>query len=216
MGWNFPHSFGPYERAQDRLKLRIREQNLLVRQQAERLQLRAAQAADANRTIFQARTAVVDFIKSTPGLLSVLEPLQKLTGLDPRERHAREREALIQRHVRERREIERLSRFQTRIETREAKALEQNAKKEYERVIEMKGKAKTDFANAANSKERIRTDMDEGDLQIAFNNAADFVEDDVQSDGDEWTNTWKDRAEKLRQEQEMKQSSKRRIDPCND
>ena len=198
--------------AQDRLKLRIREQDLLVRQQAERLQLHAAQTANANRTVFQARTAVAEFIKRTPGLRSVLKPLQKFTGLDPREKHARERDALVQRHARERKEIERLMRFQKRIEIREMKSLELQVMKEHERILEAKGNAKADFTKAANPEERIRTDMEDGDLRIAFNDAADFVEGGVEAGEDDRNMSWKERAEDLRQEQEMKKSAKRGFD----
>ena len=111
-------------REQRKRALASKEQELLVRQQAERLSLRAAQKSDEQRMIFWARSAVADFIASTPGLRSVLRPLQELTGLDPRKKHRMQVEALTARHQREKADIEREKRMLSRLETREKRSLE--------------------------------------------------------------------------------------------
>lgn len=56
----------------------------------ERLLLAAAHVQQQTRLGFRVRSAVADLIDRSPGLRSVLGPLQRATGLDPRERQERE------------------------------------------------------------------------------------------------------------------------------
>jgi hypothetical protein len=107
-----------------------REQDLLVRQAGERLSLHAAQKEEAQSALFRIRRAVAEFIGNTPGLRGVLGPIQKLTGLDPAEKHRLENEALARRHGREKLDIAREKRTLDRLETRERQALEKRLRKE--------------------------------------------------------------------------------------
>ena len=112
------------KQAARRLEVRQAEQELLIRHQAERLALHAAQKSESRGFLFRVRSAVADLIGRTPGLRSVLSHIQKMTHLDPKERHTLENEALARRHARERREIERRNRFLARVEKREQRSLE--------------------------------------------------------------------------------------------
>lgn len=107
-----------------------RAQELLTRQAGERLALHAAQNVEAQSALFRIRRAVAEFIGKTPGLRSVLGPIQKLTGLDPAEKHRLESEALARRHTRERLDTAREKRALDRLETRERQALERRLHKE--------------------------------------------------------------------------------------
>ncbi len=201
---------------QTRAQLRQREQELLTRQQSERLALHAAQKSDEKGVLFRARTAVADLLKKTPGLRSVLSHIQKVTGLDPRERHELERKAFTQRHQRERKEFERQKRFRSRIETRENRSLEARVIREVAQKLEIAGKAQRDFAAAAKDRIAQPTDMEEGDLQVAFNDAAEFEEGVGQSVDGEREMTWADRAQQLKEEQGIKPINKRGFDKGND
>lgn len=106
-----------------RAKHIAREQQLLTRQQHERLSLDAAQQSERQGIVFRARSAVADFIRGTPGLRSVLGPIQKLTGIDPRQRQRLESDALTRRHKRERADVERRKRALSKIEARESQSL---------------------------------------------------------------------------------------------
>lgn len=64
-----------------------------------------------------------------PALRSVIGHIQKLTHLDPRERHQLESEALARRHAREKLDIERRRRMNAAIETRERQSLEKFMRK---------------------------------------------------------------------------------------
>lgn len=74
------------------------EQELLVRQAAEKLSLEAAQLEEGQGLLFRMRSAVAAFIDRTPALRSVLGSLQKKLHLDLRERHTLEAAALAARH----------------------------------------------------------------------------------------------------------------------
>jgi hypothetical protein len=178
--------------AKRRLAVAIHQQELLTRQQAERLALHAAQEADKKRLLFRLRSAVVDLIERTPGLRSVLRPLQQATGLDPRERQRLEAEALARRHAREKLDIDREQRVLGRLERREAasleRALDRARRQELERKLSAKAereaadaaalKARQDFFDAAKDqglwKER---DWQRGDVPEEFNQAGGFERD---------------------------------------
>ena len=137
-----------------------RAQQLLVRQTHERLSLHAAQAIEARSALFRIRRAVAEFIGTTPGLRSVLGPIQKLTGLDPAEKHRLENEALARRHAREKLDIAREERTLDRLETRERQALERRLRKE-----ESQGRALRDEFSRAFMGPDDRADDRHGDDQ---------------------------------------------------
>lgn len=178
------------------------EQTVLTRQQAERLSLHAAQVAESRSAIFRVRSAVADLIGRTPGLRSVLGPIQKFTHLDPRERQRLENEALTRRHQRERLEIERKKRLAARLEARERQSLEKELQREERLAREMEGKARRDFAQAARDPAQQQAKGAESeDLTVTFNDAAEFVEGADRAGGDDDDDRkpgWKQRAEKLR------------------
>ena len=154
------------------------EQQLLTRHQAETLSLHAAQASEAQGLVFRLRSAVADLVGRTPGLRSVLAHIQNLTHLDPCDRHRLENEALIRRHERERLEFERQKRLASRLETRERQSLERELAREERLARELEGKAKHDFAEAVEIPATHKnTVMGEGDLQVAFNIAAEFQQE---------------------------------------
>jgi hypothetical protein len=193
-----------------RLEIQQAEQEMLTRQQAERLALHAAQKSEREGLLFRLRSAVADLIGRTPGLRSVLGPLQKMTHLDPRERHRLEDDALARRHAREKLEIDRRKRFQARIETRERlsreKALRREQRLRQEARLEQEHKAEQaramdnvamqDFHDAARDQGLWKhKQFKEGELRQEFNDAAEFVEganasgDDDESFVPDWAET---------------------------
>lgn len=193
-----------------RLEIRQAEQELLTRQQAERLALHAAQKSEAEGILFRVRSAVADLIGRTPGLRSVLGHIQQMTGLDPRERHRLENDALARRHAREKLEIERRKRFQAHIEKREAlsrekalrreQRLAQEARLEQERTSEqargVDNKAMQDFYDAAHDDGLWKhKEFEDGELSESFNDAAEFKQGGNNSDDNDdgyapdWTDT---------------------------
>ena len=112
-----------------RTELAGREQDLLARQQAERMQLHAAQYLEAQSVLYRIRKVVTEFIETTPGLRSVLGPIQKLAGLDPAEKHRLENAALAGRQARERMDIARHKRALSRLENREKASLAKRLKR---------------------------------------------------------------------------------------
>lgn len=154
------------------------------------------------------RSAVADLIGKTPGLRSVLSHIQKLTHLDPKDRHQMEREALARRHDREKRDFERQKRFRARIETRERQALEKaqrrkavmtrTAAQSAEELMQAAIEARQDFHDAARDQGLWKDKaFGEGDLQVEFNDAADFVEgaDRAGDDDDDRAPDWARRAD---------------------
>jgi hypothetical protein len=127
-------AFKQYEQAQraklkalhDRRRAALAETDLALRnrQADERLLIAAAHTEQQTSKGFRVRAVIADLIERTPGLRSVLGPLQKLTGLDPRARQDREHKALADRHKRERAEIKRKERALEKIEAREERSLQ--------------------------------------------------------------------------------------------
>lgn len=178
--------------AKRRLAVAIRHQELLTRQQAERLALHAAQEADKKRLLFRLRSAVADLIERTPGLRSVLRPLQQATGLDPRERQRLEAEALARRHAREKLDIEREQRVLDRLERREARSMERAIKRaqrqQLERNLAQQAareaaqdaalKARQDFFDAAKDQKLWKhRNWQRGDVPEEFNQASGLERD---------------------------------------
>lgn len=181
------------------------EQDILVRQASEKLILHAAQQNESKRLFFRVRSAVAELIGRTPGLRSVLGPIQKFTHLDPQERHRLERDALARRHARERLEIERRKRALAKIEARETKAMElavARLAQQQAAAIEVPAtfKARQEFFEAAKDlglwKKRT---FREGELTVDFNDAAEFIEgaDRADDEGDDLAPDWESRAEKV-------------------
>lgn len=163
--------------AAHRVEIDIKQQELLTRQQHETLSLHAAQLTESQGLVFRLRSAVANLIGRTPGLRSVLGPIQKLTHLDPKERHGLEREALARRHRRERQEIARLKRAQARIEARERAALDKKIRKAARLARELEQAVQQDFHGAARDPfMRAQTGIGEGDLSVKFNDTGEFVE----------------------------------------
>jgi Relaxase/Mobilisation nuclease domain len=151
-----------------RLEIQQAEQQLFTRQQSERLALHAAQMSESRGFLFRVRSTVADLIRRMPGLRSVLSHIQKMTHLDPKERHRLENDALARRHAREKREIERRRRALARLETRERHSLEKAVMRQ-QRLQEV---ARLEAAQAA---ARIESrNWLEGDLQQEFDTAAGF------------------------------------------
>nr|WP_302474490.1 relaxase/mobilization nuclease domain-containing protein [Roseococcus sp. MDT2-1-1] len=173
-----------------RLALQQAAQELLVRQQAEKLALHAAQRTESRGFLFRVRSAVADLLSRTPGLRSVLSHLQKMTHLDPKERHRLEDGALSRRHAREKLEIERLRRLHARLDTRERASLEKAMRKaerleeaaslalvrDAEQTRSADDMAMQDFYDAARDQGFWKKqEFAEGDLRERFNDAADFA-----------------------------------------
>lgn len=181
--------------AQRRSEVQAKEQELLIRQHAETLSLHAAQKAESGSMMYRIRSAVADLIGKTPGLRSVLGHIQKLTHLDPKERHQLERGALARRHQRERLDIARERRFLARIESREKRSLGKALRKATQQAWRQGAKAKQDFHAATRDQGQWRKkEFGDGDMSVEFNDAAEFVEgadrtgeegDDLAPDGDQ-------------------------------
>lgn len=207
---------------QRRAKLTGHEQDLLARQQGETLSLHAAQKAERDGLMFRARSAVADLIAKTPGLRSVLGPVQKLTGIDPRIRHIMERDALSRRHKRETYGLQGRGRALTRIETRERAALEKALKREFapqslEAFVQHQNASEQpnvaqDFHSAAGD-DRLwqQRAYERGEVQVEFNDAAEFIEgaDRQEDNGDDGKYIWKKRADESRRSQARKPRSRR-------
>ena len=185
--------------AQRRAALLQKGQELLTRQQQEGLSLHAAQARESSGLLFRMRGAVADLIGRIPGLRSVLGHIQKLTHLDPKERHALESTALAHRHAREKLDIDRQKRLHARIETREKQALQKALRRKTQQTRKADNKERQDFYDAARDQGSWRKrEFKEGDMTVEFNDAAEFVEgaDRAADDGDdEHAPDWKHRAD---------------------
>jgi len=204
------------KQAQRRAQLLQKEQELLTRQQQEKLSLHAAQAREASGLLFRMRSAVADLIGRTPGLRSVLGHIQKLTHLDPKERHVLEGEALTRRHAREKLDIERRKRLLGRVETRERQALQKALRRKTQEARKADNKERQDFYDAARDQGLWRKkEFNEGDMTVEFNDAAEFVEgadraEEAAGDaeGDDRSPDWKYRADQLAKSHRPKRGHK--------
>jgi hypothetical protein len=174
-----------------RAKLAGKEQDLAMLHARERMSLHAAQKVESESLMFRLRHAVAEFIDRTPGLRSVLGPIQKMAGLDPADRHALERAALARRHARERKDIERRQRFLSRVEARERRAMERRlAKAEaQDRALAMEA------ARIAREEEQRQAEanrwapmrsrpFEDGELSFTFNEEAADPNSPAESDGE--------------------------------
>ena len=126
-------------------------------------------------------------------------PIQKLTHLDPKERHALEGEALARRHAREKLDIERRKRLLDRVETREKQALQKALRRKTQQARKTDNKERQDFYDAARDQGLWRKkEFKEGDVTEDFNDAAEFVEGADragEAEADDRAPDWKHRAD---------------------
>lgn len=189
--------------AKRRAELAGAEQELLIRQASEKLALHAAQKRESKGILFRVRSAVADLIGRTPALRSVLGHIQKLTHLDPKERHRLEREALARRHGREKLDIERKKRALAKIEAREMRSLGMGRAQTMGKAQKVdpatRHKGRQDFFDAARDQGLWRKrPVRKNELTIGFNDAAEFVEGADRAGGDDDDDrapSWKERAE---------------------
>jgi len=187
------------------------EQAILLTQQQERLALHAAQHAEATSKVFRLRSRVADLISRTPALRSVLGHISERTGLDPRERHGLENEALERRHEREKIVMEGQKKALDKIDRRERRSLERDLKREALREkFRQAGQHDADD-QGVDEKEAVRaakTDprlAQEGALGDEFNAAARVQQGQSDSDGgsddsgDDQRKSWKRRADEVGQ-----------------
>lgn len=205
------------KQAERRLGITQQEQQLFLRQAEERLALHAAQQREQRRLFFRVRSAVADLIGRTPGLRSVLGPLQKLTHLDPKARHALEHDAVKRRHEREKLDFERHKRALARLEARENQALENALRRTAEMARRVEHKAVHDFFDAAKERRPVRKDgFKRLELSTTFNDAAEFVEGADRDGEEDEAQEVRARAEELYQAQRRctrNRKRRRRRDP---
>lgn len=180
------------------------EQAILIIQQQERLALHAAQQSEASGTFFRMRSRVAELISGSPALRSVLGHISERTGLDPRERHKLENEALARRHEREKIVIEGQKKALDKIDRRERVSLERDLKREA-----MKERAKRNERQVPEEKETARVEktdprlLEDGALGQEFNaEAAHQGESAGEGDGDDGSDlrkSWKARSEEIGQ-----------------
>jgi hypothetical protein len=156
--------------------------------------------------VFRLRSAVADLVQRTPGLRSVLGPIQKKLHLDPKERHVLEREALERRHAREKLDIERQKRLLTQVEERERHSLEawllRKANQARRIVPDAPGQQ---FDAARKAPGHRRRPYRSGDLSRTFDEAAATPQDSGQAGGEDARSpSWKARAEKQAKDRDHK------------
>ncbi len=182
------------------------EQAILLTQQQERLALHAAQKSEASGTFFRVRSRVAELISGSPALRSVLGHISERTGLDPRERHKLENEALGRRHEREKIVLEGQKKALDKIDRRERTSFERDLKRE----ALNERRAKKDERRTANEDDVVRvkpTDprlLDDGALGQEFNAEAQAPQGESSGEGDgddggDLRKSWKQRAEEVGQ-----------------
>lgn len=192
-----------------RLEFVQAEQQVLTRHQDERLALDAAQKSESGGLLFRMRARVADLISERPALRSVLGHITEKAGLDPRDRHGLEQQALARRHERERVALAGRKRSIEKIEKRERASLERDLKQELlQRLVrqeQLRAAAKARGLDAAEAADLLRTDprlLEERAFQDEFNHeaAGDHHYDDDNRDGDDDDDghnkkrSWKQRA----------------------
>ncbi|MFN8681300.1 hypothetical protein ACDP63_09115 [Paracoccus sp. P2] len=171
-----------------RLEFVQAEQEVLTRQQDEKLALDAAQKAESGGLLFRMRARVAELIDTRPALRSVLGHITEKVGLDPRDRHRLEQEALARRHGRERIASAGKKRSMEKIEQREKSSFERDLKREaLQRMLrqeQLRAAAKAqglEVREASAEAEFLRTDprlLEEGAFGREFNEEAAAMEAD--------------------------------------
>lgn len=191
-----------------RLEFMQAEQAVLTRHQDEKLALDAAQKAESGGLLFRMRARVADLISERPALRSVLGHITEKAGLDPRDRHRLEQQALARRHARERVALAGRKRAIEKIENRERASLERDLKREMlQRMVQqeqLRAAAKAEGLDTREAADILRTDprlLEERAFQDEFNHEApgdDHYDDDDRGgdddDGHKKKRSWKQRA----------------------
>lgn len=191
-----------------RLEFVQAEQAVLTRHQDEKLALDAAQKAESGGLLFRMRARVADLISERPALRSVLGHITEKAGLDPRDRHRLEQQALARRHARERVALAGRKRAIEKIEKRERASLDRDLKREMlQRMVrqeQLRAAAKAEGLDSREAAEILRTDprlLEERAFQDEFNHeaAGDHHYDDDDHGGDDdgghkKKRSWKQRA----------------------
>ncbi len=191
-----------------RLEFVQAEQAVLTRHQDEKLALDAAQKAESGGLLFRMRARVADLISERPALRSVLGHITEKAGLDPRDRHRLEQQALARRHARERVALAGRKRSIEKIEKRERASLERDLKREMlQRMVrqeQLRAAAKAEGLDTREAADILRTDprlLEERAFQDEFNHEAlgdDHYDDDDHGgdddDGHKKKRSWKQRA----------------------
>lgn len=184
------------------------EQAVLTRHQDGKLALDAAQKAESGGLLFRMRTRVADLISERPALRSVLGHITEKAGLDPRDRHRLEQQALARRHARERVALAGRKRAIEKIEKRERASLERDLKREMlQRMVQqekLRAAAKAEGLDTREAADILRTDprlLEERAFQDEFNHEATgdhhYDDDDRGGDDDDGhkkKRSWKQRA----------------------
>lgn len=185
------------------------EQELLTRHQDEKLALDAAQKAECGGLLFRMRARVAELIENRPALRSVLGHITRKVGLDPRDRHRLEQEALARRHGRERMALAGKKRSMEKIEQRERASLERDLKREMlQRMVrqeQLRAAAKSEGRELGAEGEMLRTDprlLEEGALGKEFDEAVYADQRDHHSDDD-----GEDQGDQRKQRRSWKQRS---------
>jgi hypothetical protein len=179
---------------------------MLLTQQQERLALHSAQLAETSGVMFRMRSKVADLISGTPALQSVLGHISSRVGLDPRERHRLENEALERRHEREKIALEGQKKALDKIDRRERASLERDLKREALKAWKKREEEQHDREEQApEEQEAIRVDQTDprltrdGALGDEFNAAShagqgEAAGDEGGDDGRSMRKSWKQRA----------------------
>lgn len=168
------------------------EQELLTRHQDEKLALDAAQKSESGGLFFRIRSYVSEMIDSRPAMRSVLGHITEKVGLDPRDRHRLEQEALARRHGRERMALAGKKRSMEKIEQRERVSLERDLKREaLQRMLrqeQLRAAARAEgleVREASAEAEFLRTDprlLEEGAFGREFNEEASASAEDTRGE----------------------------------
>lgn len=189
--------------AQRRFEFAKEAQALSARHEDETLSLHAAQLSESSGLIFRMRSKVADLIDATPSLRSVLGHITAQIGLDPRERHRLEQQALARRHAREQKMMAGKKAALDKIEQRECKSLERDLKREADLRMQEQEAMRAELAREQQAE--LRTDPDlleEGAIGRTFNTEAqkdaDAGDDGGDEDGRKPRRSWKQRAQDKR------------------
>lgn len=187
-----------------RLEFVQAEQQVLTQHQDEKLALDAAQKAESTGLFFRMRARVADLIDERPALRSVLGHITERAGLDPRERHRLEQQALARRHARERNALDSRKRSIEKIEKREYASLERDLKREALRRMMAQERQREEARRQDLRDDLLLTDphlLEEGGFRDEFNMeaAGDHHHDEDGDGGDEdgglkKKRTWKERS----------------------
>lgn len=185
--------------AQRRFEFAKEAQALSARHEDETLSLHAAQLDDASGLLFRMRSKVADLIDTTPSLRSVLGHITAQVGLDPRERHKLEQQALARRHAREQKMMAGKKAALDKIAQRERQSLARDLKRDA--LLRMQQQEAARAQQSYGEDADLQTDrslLEEGALGQEFNAEAqlegDAGDDDNRDNGRKPRRSWKQRS----------------------